>query len=134
MFSYFFFTSETEPLDPCHPSPCGPNAACENGVCTCLPEYHGDPYIGCKPECVLNSDCPRDKACIKNKCHNPCVDTCGTDALCEVINHIPMCSCPPGTTGSPMYYCTKVIGMLSTFYIVLHMCTSQKCRCILTAV
>ena len=94
--------------DPCNPSPCGSNAQCLNGICTCLAEYHGDPYSGCRPECVLNSDCSRDKACIRSKCVNPCPGTCGQDALCDVINHIPMCSCPPGLTGNAFVACRPI--------------------------
>ncbi|KAJ6647056.1 hypothetical protein Bhyg_02274, partial [Pseudolycoriella hygida] len=78
--------NEQEPLaeDPCNPSPCGPNAVCNNGVCTCLAEYQGDPYTGCRPECVLNSDCPRDKACLRSKCVNPCsLEACAQNAICE---------------------------------------------------
>lgn len=107
---FTFFVAPVEPVNPCSPSPCGANAVCEDGICTCLSDYHGDPYFGCKPECVLNSDCSRDKACMNNKCEDPCVGTCGADAVCETINHIPMCSCPTGFTGSPFYYCTKVLG------------------------
>uniref|UniRef100_A0A6E8W1C0 Dumpy n=1 Tax=Anopheles coluzzii TaxID=1518534 RepID=A0A6E8W1C0_ANOCL len=91
--------------DPCNPSPCGANAQCQNGICTCLPEYQGDPYRGCRPECVLNSDCARDRACIRSKCVDPCPGTCGQDALCEVINHIPMCRCPDGMAGNAFVQC-----------------------------
>ncbi|XP_052871499.1 neurogenic locus notch homolog protein 1-like, partial [Anopheles cruzii] len=93
------------PPHPCNPSPCGANAQCNNGVCTCLPEYQGDPYRGCRPECVLNSDCARDRACIRSKCVDPCPGTCGQDALCEVINHIPMCRCPDGMAGNAFVQC-----------------------------
>lgn len=106
----YILVLDIEPINPCSPSPCGANAICQNGACSCIPEYHGDPYLGCQPECVLNSDCPRNKACIRNKCSDPCKGTCGAEALCEVINHIPMCSCPPGHTGSPFLYCTKILG------------------------
>ena len=34
-------------------------------------EPPGDPLIGCKPECLLNQDCPSDKTCINSKCLNP---------------------------------------------------------------
>lgn len=91
--------------DPCNPSPCGPNANCNNGICSCLTEYQGDPYLGCRPECVLNSDCPRDKACIRNKCSNPCPGICGLNAVCDVINHVPMCSCPNGMAGNAFEEC-----------------------------
>lgn len=102
-------TETPRPLDPCNPSPCGPNAQCFNGECTCLPEYQGDAYRGCRPECVLNSDCPRDKACLRNKCKDPCVGTCGQNARCEVINHIPTCSCAQGFTGDPFTRCNEII-------------------------
>lgn len=102
-----------EPVDPCHPSPCGANAQCNNGICTCLPEYHGDPYTGCRPECVLNTDCPRDKACLRSKCANPCPGTCGENAICDVINHIPMCRCPDGTVGSAFIRCSPAPSKLS---------------------
>ncbi|XP_026688067.1 neurogenic locus notch homolog protein 1-like, partial [Diaphorina citri] len=88
---------------------CAPNADCKDGVCVCLPDYYGDGYVSCRPECVLNSDCPSNKACIRNKCKNPCVPgTCGEGAICDVINHVVMCTCPPGTTGSPFIQCKLI--------------------------
>lgn len=97
-------------VDPCNPSPCGPNAKCDNGICSCLNEYHGDPYSGCRPECILNTDCNKNKACIRNKCVDPCIGTCGIQALCSVINHVPMCSCPQGTSGNAFIECKAMIG------------------------
>lgn len=91
--------------DPCNPSPCGVNTRCDNGVCYCLPEYFGNPNAGCRPECVLNTDCSSNRACIRNKCVDPCANACGQGAICEVFNHIPMCSCPSGTTGSALISC-----------------------------
>ena len=79
------------------------------GVCECLPEYIGNPYESCRPECVLSTECPRDKACIRNKCRDPCPGTCGQNARCDVINHIPTCSCPPGFTGDPFFNCREAI-------------------------
>lgn len=96
--------------DPCNPSPCGANAQCNNGICTCLPEYQGDPYRGCRPECVLNNDCPRNLACIRNKCQDPCPGTCGQNAECSVVNHIPICSCLNGFTGNAFVLCTPIPG------------------------
>lgn len=59
------------PSDPCYPSPCGANARCRveygSAVCTCEPEYHGNPYEGCRPECLVSSDCPMARACIRNR-------------------------------------------------------------------
>lgn len=97
------------PTSPCTPSPCGSNAICkeQNGVgsCACLPEYIGNPYEGCRPECTISSDCSSNLACIRNKCQNPCPGTCGQDAICQVINHSPTCTCIPGFTGDPFRYC-----------------------------
>lgn len=97
--------------DPCNPSLCGPNTQCDNGVCSCLPEYEGDPYRGCRPECVLNSHCPKDKACLRNKCIDPCTGTCAATAECTVVNHIPMCSCPAGFTGNAFISCQRIQGL-----------------------
>lgn len=112
------FYTEREPIeeDPCNPSPCGSNAQCNNGVCTCLPEYHGDPYFGCRPECVLNSDCSRDKACLRSKCVNPCtVEVCAQNAICEVVSHIPMCRCPSGFEGNALVQCQPMRSMHISF-------------------
>lgn len=98
-----------EIVNPCVPSPCGSNAICREqngaGSCSCLPEYLGNPYEGCRPECVLNSDCPSNKACLRNKCQDPCPGTCGQNADCQTINHLPSCTCRPGYTGDPFRYC-----------------------------
>lgn len=97
---------------PCNPSPCGANAVCKerNGVgsCSCLPEYNGDPYTECRPECVLNSDCSKNRACLNNKCRDPCPGVCGVSAECHVINHAPSCSCPSGFTGNPSQFCREI--------------------------
>lgn len=96
------------PEDLCNPSPCGPNTLCKDGICTCLPEYHGDPYRGCRPECTMNTDCSPNKACVNLKCINPCPGTCGQAAVCDVVNHIPTCSCPPGLEGDPFVLCKPI--------------------------
>lgn len=94
---------------PCVPSPCGPNAVCREqngaGSCACLPDYVGNPYEGCRPECVLNTDCASNRACIRNRCQDPCPGTCGPNADCQVVNHLPSCTCRPGYTGDPFRYC-----------------------------
>ncbi len=63
----FCCVAPAPPRDPCNPSPCGANAdAAVRGsscACTCRPEYFGDPYAGCRPECVVNSDCDLTKSC-----------------------------------------------------------------------
>jgi len=105
----FCFTEiEAIEADPCNPSPCGPNAQCRDGTCTCLPEFQGDPYTECRPECVLSSDCSRDKACMSRKCRDPCPGTCGSGAICSVVNHVPICSCPEGTNGNAFVSCASI--------------------------
>ena len=93
---------------PCNPSPCGPNSRCQaiNGqpVCSCVEGYTGSPP-GCRPECIINSDCALNRACINQKCSDPCPGTCGISAQCQVINHNPICSCPPILTGDPFVRC-----------------------------
>lgn len=98
--------------NPCSPSPCGINAECTNGgICKCLAEYQGDPYSACRPECLMNSECATDKTCLNNKCVNPCSGTCGQNALCEVVNHIPICTCPQGMTGNAFLICERQQGI-----------------------
>lgn len=115
MFSklQFFFSFIAPPviIDPCDLNPCGPNARCNNEICTCLPEYQGDPYVGCRPECVTNTDCALDRACIRNKCMDPCPGTCGQNALCSVYNHVPMCTCPAGMAGNAFVQCSTLAGI-----------------------
>ena len=103
-------TTQPTPRDPCYPSPCGSNAECNNGICTCMSEYRGDPYAGCRPECVVNIDCSQDRACSRNKCVDPCQGTCAQNAICNVFNHIPMCSCPPGMVGNAFVACAAQRG------------------------
>lgn len=78
-----------EPIDPCSNLECGSNAYCENGQCRCRPDTQGDPYSyqGCRPECVISAECSPNKACIRNKCVDPCNGICGERAICETINH-----------------------------------------------
>lgn len=99
--------TESPPVDRsfCSENPCGPNAECVGNECRCIAEYQGNPYEGCRPECSTNAECNRDLACLRNKCTNPCRGTCGQHALCEVVNHIPICSCPPDYTGDPFSNC-----------------------------
>ncbi len=120
IYLYFSLTVPVEqPHDLCNPSPCGANAQCRNGVCSCLPEYQGDPYVGCRPECVINNDCPPHLACIRNKCKDPCPGTCGQNAVCNVYMHIPVCSCPHGTSGNAFIQCKPFEGTLLINWIVL---------------
>lgn len=107
---FFFFLQILEPpkTNPCVPSPCGPNSQCrennDQAICSCLPSFVGSPPQ-CRPECVSNSECPPNEACINQHCQDPCPGTCGLWARCVVSHHSPICSCPPSYTGNPFIRC-----------------------------
>lgn len=87
------------------------------GSCSCLTGYLGNPYEGCRPECVINTDCVPSKSCVRSKCEDPCPGTCGQNAVCQVINHMATCSCLPRFTGDPFRYCREEqIGMSETVF------------------
>lgn len=92
----------------CQPSPCGPNSQCREvnnqAVCSCLPAYIGNPP-NCRPECVVNAECHHNLACSNYKCIDPCIDICGQNAECRVIQHNPICSCKKGFIGDPFIRC-----------------------------
>ncbi|XP_054269908.1 prolow-density lipoprotein receptor-related protein 1-like isoform X3 [Macrosteles quadrilineatus] len=82
---------------------CGLNTICmvlEGApVCSCKADYEGDPFTECKPgnaECTDNSMCTTDKSCIGHKCVDPCLDYCGLNTVCRVVNHRPVCACLKG--------------------------------------
>jgi len=101
-------STPTLQVNPCVPSPCGPFSTCQDRggypSCTCMPNYIGSPPY-CRAECSINSDCTSNKACIREKCRDPCPGSCSFNALCTVINHIPACTCPDGYTGDPFSNC-----------------------------
>ena len=113
---HVLFILAVEPIveqrDPCEPNPCGQNALPPRRVgdeckCSCLPDMKGFPP-NCRPECVINSDCPSDKACISRKCQDPCPGLCGVNAYCRVRNHIPICVCNRNYQGDPFSQCTQI--------------------------
>lgn len=99
------------PQNICQPSPCGPNSRCQEvnkqAVCSCIPNYIGSPP-GCHPQCIISSECPSNKACLNQKCVDPCIDACGTNTECRVINHSPICNCKPLYTGDPFTRCNPL--------------------------
>lgn len=92
------------------PSPCGPYSICrvvdDRPVCSCNIGYVGAPPT-CRPECIVNSECSLDKACLHQKCVDPCPGTCGYNARCKVVNHNPICTCPADFVGDPFTQCVK---------------------------
>ena len=116
------------PVDKCKPNPCGPYSICTvlgpRPVCECQAGYFGKPP-NCQPECLKNSDCALNKACINQKCQDPCPGVCGANALCQTVYHNPICSCPPGYNGDPFNYCQKIPSKEHVFLIrkVISFCT-----------
>jgi len=95
--------------NPCAYNACGENAYCNvrnNRVdCTCPEFFLGDARSRCYAECTAHEDCSPHQACFELKCIDPCVDACGTNAICKVVNHKPICSCPKDYTGHPFESC-----------------------------
>lgn len=95
-------------IDPCQPTPCGPNSKCRNSnghpACSCLTKFIGAPP-NCRPECTINQDCQRSDACINQKCMDPCPGSCGLNSQCLVQNHIPICTCFENYIGNPFVVC-----------------------------
>lgn len=77
----------------------------EQAVCSCLPEFRESPP-NCRPECIVSAECSQNRACIAQKCSDPCIGQCGQNARCNVINHSPICSCMEKYTGDPFSRCT----------------------------
>jgi hypothetical protein len=96
---------------PCNPNPCAVNAVCKerNGVgsCSCMKNYFGDPYVHCRPQCVVNDDCDSSQACMNMRCIDACNGACGLNSRCSVINHSPTCQCLEGFTGNPLSSCHR---------------------------
>lgn len=97
-----------QPVNPCVPSPCGPNSECndrgETPACSCAQNYIGVPP-NCRPECTINPECASHLACIQQRCRDPCAGLCGIGARCSVVNHHAVCSCAEGFTGDPFSNC-----------------------------
>lgn len=96
--------------NPCLPSPCGLSSVCRivsrHAVCSCQAGHVGSPP-NCRQECIVSTECPQDKACVKQKCVNPCPSTCGLNAYCQVVNHNPICTCIVGFIGDPFVQCIE---------------------------
>jgi hypothetical protein len=73
----------------------------------------------CRPECVVSSECSLNKACLNEKCGDPCPGTCGQNARCNVVNHNPICSCSSGYTGDPFIGCKMMESKNSLCILVV---------------
>lgn len=112
-------------ITPCSKNTCGLNAICEDrqgvAICSCRPTFVGQPP-NCRPECVTNSECSSDKACINYRCENPCIGLCGFSTNCVVRQHVPYCSCLESYEGNPYIECK--IKPISKFISEIH--TKQR--------
>lgn len=99
------------PPNPCTPSPCGPNSQCQavsgQAECVCVSGMIGT-APNCRPECVLSSDCTSNRACINQKCVDPCPGVCAPNSECRVVSHSPVCSCVTGYTGNAFSNCRPI--------------------------
>ena len=81
-------------------------------ICECPDGYVTDEKSGCKTLSPLVSGCERDDecadktACINALCRDPCA--CGSHAVCEIVNHRPVCICEKGFYGNPEVSCVQV--------------------------
>jgi hypothetical protein len=73
-------------------------------MCVCQSGMFGAPP-NCRPECENHQDCPSNRACVQQRCTDPCVGSCGYNALCNVHNHQPVCQCFEGYDGDPYSGC-----------------------------
>jgi len=93
---------------------CGTNANCygsnHRAICECPPGYQGNPKTSCVLlGCRSDSECPPSKACINQKCVDPCdgANPCDPTSECKVYNHRVNCVCPPGYVGDVGTGCKK---------------------------
>lgn len=116
-------TTPAPPVNPCQPSPCGPYSQCRTvgstPACSCLPNYVGRPP-NCRPECTIDAECASNLACRNERCVDPCPGSCGQNALCRVVNHGPVCTCPQGFIGDPATLCNPAPITSKNHYFVIY--------------
>lgn len=96
--------------------PCARNAECYGSnhrpACKCPPGYEGNAFDRCqRVECHTDTDCPNNRACIGQRCVDPCSSVadppCAQNAICYAQNHAAGCVCPSHLPeGNPLSYCT----------------------------
>lgn len=82
---------------------CGIGADCyaidHRPICECPAGLSGDPQNSCiLVGCRSDSDCPSERACVNDKCVDPCANNgpCSSGEECEVRYHKAQCLCAPG--------------------------------------
>lgn len=106
-------------IDPC-PGSCGQNAKCQvinhNPICSCSPDYTGDPFSRCYKEVRTTTQRPP----------TPCVPSpCGPNAECKVVGSKEACSCLPDYIGTPPNCRPECV--LSNECAQNQACIRQKC-------
>ncbi|VEN60882.1 unnamed protein product, partial [Callosobruchus maculatus] len=103
-------------LNPCIlGDPCARNAECygqnHRAACRCPQGLEGNPFERCdRVECHTDSECPNNRACIQQRCVDPCSSianpACARNAICYAQNHAAGCICPPHLPeGNPLSFC-----------------------------
>lgn len=104
---------------PCDPNPCGAFASCReaagSAICSCKEGYFGAPPR-CAPECAINEDCPNDKACVRERCVDPCLGSCGSNTECRAMNHLAICTCLRGYRGNSFVGCYQFDGTYIIYF------------------
>lgn len=107
--------------DPC-PGSCGSFATCQvanhRPMCRCISEYHGDPFIGCTPNPIIQYQPEIPMPC------NP--SPCGVNAICKERNGAGSCSCLPEYFGDPYVECRPEC-ILNSDCIKSKACINTKC-------
>lgn len=116
-------------IDLCQYNPCDTGLICKTVdilplravACVCPEEGRIAPDKGCRPppeaECSADLDCSSIETCRRGKCIEACkAAPCGHNALCEAVEHVSRCSCPPGYLGNPRIECNtgKTIVIYNT--------------------
>lgn len=123
-------------LEPCQsPSRCEvvPSSPVRTMICICPEGYVSSGSGTCKPtkpvieigECIVDSDCPNEKACLNGICRDPC--NCGINAECRIKDHKPVCSCKQGYDGNPQLECVKIGCTSDRECSGTHTCLNRQC-------
>lgn len=82
----------------------------------------------------MNHECPHNKACIQEKCQNPCTKSCGLNAKCDVVNHTPFCTCESGYEGDAFISCSRIppskLNLKCTCIIFIYLVLNNNCNII----
>lgn len=109
-FTAIIIAQDNTTAQPCSPNPCDINAPCDSygdqfAICNACVGQDAVNSPTCRPECVMSSDCGFNKACLRNRCVDPCPGSCGINAECTIYHHDPICRCIHGFEGNPYEHC-----------------------------